>query len=85
MTTMRTWIRSRWSRAYAQVWLRRWSLCPLTFYTNSDDCREGGAFTRRYATATLMKMCVCVSARLIDVIGVLTSVVKPCNLQFYDV
>jgi hypothetical protein len=23
---------------------------------------------------------VCVSARLIDVIGVLTSVVKPCNL-----
>jgi hypothetical protein len=56
---MRTWIRSRWSRSYTQVWLRRWSLHLLRFYANFDDCHEGGAFTRQCAAMTLMKMCVC--------------------------
>jgi hypothetical protein len=31
-------IRNWWSRFYTQVWLRRSSLRPLTFYANSDDC-----------------------------------------------
>ena len=40
-TTTTTEIRRiRWSRACAQVWLRkwRWSLRPLLFYAYSDDC-----------------------------------------------
>jgi hypothetical protein len=64
---------------YTQVRLWRWILCPLVVYANSDDClwrslhpddAPRGLWWRR----------VCISARLNDVIGVLTSVLKPCNL-----
>jgi hypothetical protein len=70
--------RIRWSCSYAQVWFSRWSLRPLSFYTNSNDCRGGGAFTCSHTTTILMKT----REFPLDynVIGVLTSVVKLCNL-----
>jgi hypothetical protein len=70
--------RIRWSCSYAQVWFRRWSPCRWHSTPTLMVAHEGGAFTYWRATTTLMKTRV--FPLEYDVIGVLISVVKLCNL-----
>jgi hypothetical protein len=52
----------------------RWLSTPTLMTTVKEEPSPADALQR------LWWRCVCISTRLIYIIGVLTSVVKPCNL-----